>query len=436
MTAMTEEKKAKIRATRALTREKRAGQSCRVFTLKIQANKLTVEQRDALRLAFLQAKWLRNHIVGLESISDFVPAKTVPVRLPDGSAEARELSFLGSQVRQSILSQVWNDVLALSRKKARGGKVGRLKFKSSVNSLDLKQHGVTYKFKSQSKVKIQGLPGLYRLRGASQLKGFELANAKLLRKADGYYLAVTAFEEKKEPVFQANTVVGLDMGVKTHITLSDGSEYNVLVEETQALRRAQRKLSRQVKGSKRYTDTRRRLQREYLKMDNKKNDAANKLVAELMKHELVFMQNEQLASWRKRNGYVKAGRRLQHSILGRVKAKLIHQDRVVVLRSNAVTTQTCKCGVRNKHELSQRVYHCPSCGYRNGRDVHAAQNMVRLGASAAPVRSQALVEDVLDWDSEDFQRRSVKREALLIKAREKLAGSNTASEAPGSLVRV
>ena len=144
MTAMTEEKKAKIRATRALTREKRAGQSCRVFTLKIQANKLTVEQRDALRLAFLQAKWLRNHIVGLESISDFVPAKTVPVRLPDGSAEARELSFLGSQVRQSILSQVWNDVMTLSRKKARGGKVGRLKFKSSVNSLDLKQHGVTH----------------------------------------------------------------------------------------------------------------------------------------------------------------------------------------------------------------------------------------------------------------------------------------------------
>ena len=108
---------------------------------------------------------------------------------------------------------------------------------------------------------------------------------------------------------------------------------------------------------------------------------------------------------------MRSGRKLQHSILGRVKAKLKSSERVVMLRKNAPTTQACVCGARNKHQLDQRIYFCSSCGYSAPRDVHAAQNMVRLGAAAAPVRSQALVEGASDWTTEVFQQLSVKREA-------------------------
>lgn len=300
--------------------------------------------------------------------------------------------------------------MALSARKQKGHKIGQLKFKSSVNSLDLKQYGVTYKIVG-NKLRIQKVPGWLKVNGTHQLEGYELSNAKLLRKPDGYYLVVTCYKEKEQENFQPDTVIGLDMGVKTHITLSDGREINALVEEPESLKRGQRKLARQQKDSNRYRKTRERLQREYQKMNNKKDELANQVTRDLLEHELVFFQNEQLASWKRRNGYVRAGRRLQHSILGRVKAKLSLSDRAVMLAKNKPTTQVCVCGARNKHQLDQRQYFCSSCGYSAARDVHAARNMVRLGASAAPERSQALVEGVLAWGSEDFQRRSVKREA-------------------------
>lgn len=412
MTAMTDEKRAKNRATREVTKAKRAGQKLSTRTLKIQGNKLSKKQAEWLRMAFVEAKWLRNTIVALPSLKDYTKDTPIQVLTKEGKLEQRTLSHLGSQMKQSVAQQVWQDALALSARKQAGHKVGRLKFKSSVNSIDLKQVGVTYKL-SGSKLKLQKCPGTLRVNGSEQLDGFELANAKLLRKPDGYYLVVTCFKNRDEieESFQPGTVVGLDMGVKTHITLSDGSEVNVLVEETERLKRLQRKLKRQQRGSNRYHKTREQIQRVYQKMDCKKDDEANKLVRQLLEHELVFMQDEQLASWRRRNGYVRAGRRLQHSILGRVKSKLKQSERVVVLAKNKPTTQACPCGARNKHQLDQRVYFCSSCGYSAPRDLHAAQNMVRLGAAAAPVRSQELVERVSDWKSSDFRLHAVKREA-------------------------
>lgn len=52
--------------------------------------------------------------------------------------------------------------------------------------------------------------------------------------------------------------------------------------------------------------------------------------------------------------------------------------RVTVLKRNVATTATCVCGVKTPHNLSQRKFECPSCGYSAPRDIHAAQNMFLL----------------------------------------------------------
>ena len=72
------------------------------------------------------------------------------------------------------------------------------------------------------------------------------------------------------------------------------------------------------------------------------------------------------------------GKQVQYSILGRVKAKLVNNPRVVVLDRSVPTTQYCPdCGALNKHGLDKRVYSC-SCGYSMDRDTHAAMNMINL----------------------------------------------------------
>ena len=87
------------------------------------------------------------------------------------------------------------------------------------------------------------------------------------------------------------------------------------------------------------------------------------------------MQDENLTGWKKFN----FGKQIQHSVMGRIKAKLINHPRVEVLDRWAPTTKLCICG--NKHpdlKLSDRVFICPFCNHTEDRDIHAAKNMIRM----------------------------------------------------------
>lgn len=79
----------------------------------------------------------------------------------------------------------------------------------------------------------------------------ELANANLIKRADGYYLKVTAFINKEhfKEKPKNGKEIGLDFGIKTNLTTSEGKKVDVSVGESGRLKRLQRKLSRQVKGS-------------------------------------------------------------------------------------------------------------------------------------------------------------------------------------------
>ena len=177
-----------------------------------------------------------------------------------------------------------------------------------------------------------------------------------------------------------NTVMsdycGLDFGIKDHITTSDGDKFNTLVPESPRLKKLQRKLSLQVKGSHNYVRNLVEIKKEYQKISNKKDDTANKIVHYLLsKYKIIYMQDENISGWH--SGLF--GKQVQHSILGRVKAKLVSNPRVIVLDRSVPTTQYCPdCGVLNKHSLDRRVYEC-SCGYFKDRDIHAANNMIVLG---------------------------------------------------------
>jgi len=389
------------------TRQRRQSQVCRVFQVKLQSNSLSTQQRNALKMLFVEAKWIYNDALS-HGITDYEPGKTVTVRNRDGMFEERPLTVIGAQMKQSVISEMHASLRSLSSHKKAGRKVGALKYISHYTSVNLKQYGNTYKIQG-NRVRVQNIQGWLKARGLHQLEGWELANAKLVSKPDGYYLHVTAFKDKSatKDDFIPGTRVGVDMGLTTHVTLSDGTKISATVRETDRLKRLQRKLSKQVKGSNNYARTRTLLQREQQRNTNRRNDIANKVTHDILLNEQVFMQDENLASWRKSFGGAK-----QHgSILGRVKAKLIHHERVVVLRKNAPTTKMCVCGRRNAHSLKERTYTCSSCGYTADRDVHAARNMVRF---SIPVerRESTLVENESDWVALSAnQHRSLKQEA-------------------------
>jgi putative transposase len=415
--AARQKKNADISASLKKTREKRKTQECKTFDLKI--SRLSLAQREILEGIFREAKNLRNHIIA-SGIKDYKIGKTVEVRLPNKTFETRTLKHLGSQMKQSVLTEVERNLKALSALKKNGHTVGALRPTSDEQrSIELKQYGTTYEIKG-TRARIQKV-GSVRIRGAEQLDGWDLASAKLLKLADGYHLRVSAFRAPELENFQPGTAVGLDMGLKTHFTFSDGTEFNAAFEEPEYLKRLQRKLARQQKGSNGYRKTQTKLQRAHLDLTRRKDDAANKLVHSLLKNELVVIQDEQLAQWKRRDGFVRGGRAIQHGIFGRVKMKLAANPRVIMLSKWIATTKTCVCGKTNEMPVTVRIYSCV-CGYTAPRDLHAAQNMLRLATEiySGQELSAELVESIKTWVSSDYLSGTVKLETADHKKRRPL----------------
>jgi probable transposase len=378
---MSEEKNLKIKDTLRATKERRSQMDCRVFSVKIQENRLSRAKEEKLYRCFLEAKWLRNAVVATENLS-LENTSSVQVKVK-GEFETREISNLSSQMKQSVVDSVKTDVSNLAKAKKAGLKVGRLQYKHECNEINLKQFGNTYKIKAHNKISVQNI-GVLVVNGLEQidLDEVEFANAKLIKKPSGFYIHLTMYSKKQPQPMTEKEVLGLDMGIKDQLTFSNGVKVNFYLEESEQLKGLMRKLSRQAKGSNQYKQTLNRIKRIFEYMDNKKSDVANKLNHVLKQNYIICFQDELLNSWKRKKSKHKYsfGKQVQHGILGRVKDKLKKNGSNIMLESSVPTTQTCpECGSLTKHSLDKRVYHCNHCGFENlDRDIHSANMMVLL----------------------------------------------------------
>ena len=382
------EKNAKIKATRLATKNRRETQKCFVFSTKIDYRKLNKLQKEQLQMLFIEAKWVYNDIINhlqdneLSTWND--KKKSVMVKQKDGFFVEKALGYFRPSHMQAMRDEVINSLNSLSAKKKKGYKVGSLKFKSSCNSIPLRQFGKTHRIKSLSKVGIVGIKGNFCVHGLEQFAdnpNAEVANAKLLKKPDGYYIhwTVYVFKDKLPVISKNDEVIGIDFGCGTSFTFSDGHKEDFKLKEPECLKKLQRSLARKrkyetdKKHSNQYKSVHKKLERAYLHLANIKNDKANKLFHKLVTYKQVVIQDENLRGWHK-GGHGKA---VQHSILGRVKKKLKTMDNVHVLSRFSPTTKLCfNCGeVHNEIKLRDRVFKC-GCGVCMDRDIHAAKCMV------------------------------------------------------------
>lgn len=380
--ACSDAKKAQIVASRKATALRRRHQTGFVYECKIVEKRLNKKQKEELKRLFVEGKWFYNHVLNLHNNGTELSKintgaiKEVVHRNKDKNEISDTLQVLNSQEKQAILARMADNERTIKTLRERGIQdKGELHFMSEMTCIPLKQYGVTYKFKSANKVRIGGVSGTLLIRTGGQLEGVdEFANANLIHRADGYFLKVTCFKNneniKHEPT--NGKEIGLDFGIKTSLTTSEGEKIDVLVEESERLKRLQRQMFRRAKGSNNRYRTRLLIQREYQKMTNRKQDKANKIVSKLKKYDTIVMQNELLAGWHR----WLFGKQVQHSCLGILKEKLMRLPQTVVLGSGIPTTKFCpKCHTVNQYiTMEDRVYKC-GCGYERDRDVHAANNM-------------------------------------------------------------
>ena len=373
-------KNQQIKDTLAKTREKRKTQKCLVFELKLDSSHFNLKTKESLKMLFVEAKWLYNFYLSQEDIFkvDYKIDKVIH-RDKDGNNIESELKFLPAKYKSSVYEVLKNSIKALSSTKKKGKKVGRLKFKSQYNSIDLNQYNNTHKILSENTIKLAGIKQHLKVFGLEQIKlEYEFANAKLIKKASGYYIKLTCFEFIKESTFtnEVKSDVGLDFGIKDSIITSDGKKFKVSIEESERLKILQRKFAKATKGSNNWYKLKFQVQKEYEHIVNKRNEAGNKIVNFLLtNYSTVYFQDEMIQAWH----HGRFGKQVQNSCLGRVKAKLKTSPNTKMIERSFPSTKLClNCGTLNTLSLADRVYKC-DCGYEEDRDIKAAKTILHAG---------------------------------------------------------
>ena len=369
-----------IRENGLKTRMKRAKQICKTFRFKIDYDNLNKQQKEYIKMLFVEAKWIYNYLISQDDIYSFNYKDLNQVIHKDKNKNdiVSDIQYVRSSVKQELITQIVNQIKGLSKLKKKGHKVGKLKFKSEFNSIKLKQYNVTHYLRG-NKFKIQGIKNLIRVRGIEQLKKYkniDYTTANLLYDGINYYIALTCFIDKDNTEKQyKNDIVGIDMGVSTSLTLSDGTKYDISIGESDRLKKLQTKLVSKQKGSNNRYKIIRKIRKEHIHINNKKNDISNKIVHSILNdNKIIVIQDEQISEWRQ-DGL--SGSKIQHSILGRIKHKLMYSDRVKMLNKWFPTTKYCRhCGSKVTLELKDRIFECPNCKTKEDRDIHAANNMI------------------------------------------------------------
>jgi len=366
-----------IKATLKATKAKRKTQMCRVYETKVDLSHLNHATEEHLNRLFLEAKWLYNHVLSQHNIFEMNDKiHEVPVKVKD-IFEIRDLRCLSSQMRQSVISRAQDNIRGLSELKKKGHKIGKLKYKSEIQSIPLKQFGNTFKILDAKYITVQGIKQKLKVIGLKQIPvGSDIANGTLIHKNGNYYLSITTYQEKKKQV-PAVESVGIDFGLSKQLTLSNGTAIQYAIPVSPKLRKLARKLSKQELHSKNWNKTRIKLDKEYEKANNIKKDIKNKVVSHLKnKYGTICFQDENVKAWQriweKKILYTSIG-----GIISTLKQK-VHTP--IEVNRMYPSTKTCsKCGNIQEIALDERVYVCKNCDNIMDRDYNSGINIENEG---------------------------------------------------------
>ncbi len=327
------------------------GEACRLYNACLQ------ERRDAWR-------------INRESVNYYTQANQLKEIRANG-----DLTLANFSACQDVLRRVDKTFKAFFRRIKRKEKAGFPRFKSRArfDSITFPSYGDGCLL-IDSKLRLQGV-GLVKVKLHRALEG-NIKTVTVKRECGKWYVCFSV-ECNDKPLPQTGKQIGLDAGIESFITLSDGTHIDNFkyFESGQAkLRKAQRKVARRQKRSLRRRKAVELLQQLHAKIRNQRECFQHQVSAMLVKEfDLIAIENLNIKGMSK--GIL--SRQVHDVAWGRFFNKLIYKaanagKSVIEVNPNG-TSQTCTCGATVKKDLSVRWHECAVCGLSQHRDVVSAQ---------------------------------------------------------------
>jgi putative transposase len=242
--------------------------------------------------------------------------------------------------------------------------------------------------------------GWLRYRNSREVLG-GVRNATLSSSCGKWYISIQTVREVAEPVPQATTSIGIDMGIVRFATFRDGRSLvplNSFKRHEARLRRYQRSMSRKVKYSNNWRKAKAKGQRIHARIGNARRDYLHKATTTISQnHAVVYIEDLQVRNMSRsasgsfeqpgKNVAVKSG--LNKSILDQGWAEFRRQLECKLTWAGgtliAVPPHNTSCTCPDCHHVSaqnrrtQKLFKCVKCGYTNDADVVGAINVEERG---------------------------------------------------------
>jgi len=355
------------------------------FQYRLFPNK---KQVNALEATLEECRWLYNHLLGKRrdaweqdgsSLALYQQQATFSIL----KHERPSLKRVHSQVLQNVAVRIDLAFKAFFRRCKAGENPGYPRFRGQgrYDSFTFPQSGFSITHDDRVCLSKMGrIKMVYHRPVAGKIKTLTIHKS-----STGKWYASFSCEVEPERLPENPDVVGIDVGLKTFATLSDGQEIanpRFFRTEEKALAKVQRKHSKLAKGTPERHKHRKVVARVHeriaWKRENFTHQASRKIVntygliavedltVNRMMHNHCLAKSIADASW--------------SAFFSQMSSKAEEAGRHLVKVNPAYTSQTCsQCGHRQKMPLSERIFDCPCCHAHLDRDLNAAKNILGLG---------------------------------------------------------
>ena len=291
---------------------------------------------------------------------------------------------LGSQAVQDIIERIDRAYIAFFDRNHKGVRPPTFKKVKKYTSFTLKQTA-GFKFLGGNRLKIG--KRVYKFFKSREIEG-KIKTLTIKRdKAGDLFITVVTDDNGSSLIPMTGKIAGFDFGLKTFLVSSEGEEIQsplFLKKSANEIARLQRILSRKKKGSNNWNNARIALAKAHRDVANKRRDWFFKLANDLTdRYDYLFFETLNISAMKK--------------LWGRKVSDLAFREFTIILEWIAKkkgkvvgfidpwypSSKTCS-GCDHKLSglpLTVRRWRCPECGQINDRDLNAAINIKRVGAS-------------------------------------------------------
>jgi putative transposase len=341
--------------------------------------------------------WERCHVC-LTRYQQEAELKAIREALPDYAA-------IHSHVLQDVLARLDRTYQAFFRRVANGEKPGfpRFQGRDRYHSFTYKEYGNGARLDNGTLVlsKI----GRIAVRWSRPVQGV-IKTVTVSKEADGWYVCFSCAEVPTQPLPLTGRETGIDVGVKVFLITADGQPVanpRHYRQAERALKKAQQRVSRRKKGSKRRAKAVRQCVKRHQHVRRQRCDFHHKTALALVRaYDTIYVEAMQPANLSRRpapkpdgsgkGGYEhngatrKAGLNKgiqdagwRHFLMILAYTAACAGKRVEAVNP-AYTSQDCSgCGERIHKSLSVRTHVCTNCGLILDRDENAAKNILWRG---------------------------------------------------------